>query len=94
MFIHNPNAYDIDGDSLAYEFTSPLQGVDMPVPDYKLPDEVGASINNHITINPKTGEIYWDSPKIQGEYNITILVKEYRQGKLINSILKRYTDSN
>ncbi|MCB9310124.1 MAG: gliding motility-associated C-terminal domain-containing protein [Lewinellaceae bacterium] len=88
VFIHNPNAYDIDGDSLAYEFTSPLQGVDMPVPDYKLPDEVGASINNHITINPKTGEIYWDSPKIQGEYNIAILVKEYRQGKLINSILR------
>ncbi|MEZ4911278.1 MAG: gliding motility-associated C-terminal domain-containing protein [Saprospiraceae bacterium] len=88
VFIHNPNAFDIDGDSIAYEFTTPLQGENLPVPDYKLPDEVGSGSDNRITINPSTGEIIWDSPKIQGEYNIAILVKEYRNGKLINAILR------
>lgn len=88
IFIHNPNAFDIDGDSLAYEFTTPLQGPNLPVPDYKLPDEVGGGNDNRITINSLTGEIIWNTPKIQGEYNIAILVKEFRNGKLINTILR------
>jgi gliding motility-associated-like protein len=88
VFIHNPNAYDVDKDSLAYEFAVPLQGVNMPVPDYKLPDQIGAVIGNQLTINAVTGEIRWDSPKLQGEYNIAIRIKEYRNGKLINVILR------
>ena len=38
-FIHNPNAYDSDGDSLAFEFFVPYQGINDPVPNYKLPDQ-------------------------------------------------------
>ncbi|MBK8516319.1 MAG: gliding motility-associated C-terminal domain-containing protein [Saprospiraceae bacterium] len=88
LFIHNPNAYDVDKDSLAYELATPLQAVNTPVPGYKLPDEIGTSVGNQLTINPITGEIRWDSPKLQGEYNIAIRVKEYRNGKLINVILR------
>ncbi len=88
LFIHNPNAYDIDGDSLAYELTAPLQGLNTPVPGYKIPELIGSSQNNFFTINPITGEVRWDSPKLQGEYNIAIKIKEYRNGKLINVILR------
>ncbi|MCZ2100006.1 MAG: gliding motility-associated C-terminal domain-containing protein [Chitinophagales bacterium] len=88
VFIHNPNAYDPDGDSLAYELTPPLQDINVPVPGYRYPNEVGTVSGNRLTINPTTGEIRWDSPKIQGEYNIAIKIKEYRNGRLINVILR------
>lgn len=88
VFIHNPNAYDPDGDSLAYELTTPLQDLNSPVPGYRLPNEVGTISGNRLSINPITGEIRWDSPKLQGEYNIAIKIKEYRNGRLINVILR------
>lgn len=88
LFIHNPNAYDPDGDSLAYELTAPLQSLNTSVPGYKLPDEIGSSAGNSFTINAITGEVRWNSPKLQGEYNIAIRIKEYRNGKLINVILR------
>jgi len=88
LFIHNPNAYDPDGDSLAYELTAPLQALNTPVPGYKLPDEIGSAAGNSFTINPITGEVRWNSPKLQGEYNIAIRIKEYRNGNLINVILR------
>jgi gliding motility-associated-like protein len=88
VFIHNPNAYDPDGDSLAYELTTPLQDLNSPVPGYRYPNEVGTVSGNILTINPITGEIRWDSPKLQGEYNIAIKIKEYRNGRLINVILR------
>ncbi len=88
LFIHNPNAFDLDGDSLAYELTAPLQDINTPVPLYVSPDLIGTSTNNSFTINALTGEIRWNSPKLQGEYNIAILIKEYRNGVLINTILR------
>jgi len=88
LFIHNPNAFDLDGDSLAYELTAPLQGVNTPVPLYVDPSQIGTSSNNTFTINALTGEIRWNSPKVQGEYNIAIIIKEYRNGILINTILR------
>jgi gliding motility-associated-like protein len=88
LFIHNPNAYDADGDSLAYELAAPLAGLNTPVPGYKYPDEIGAVGGNSFTINVITGEVRWNSPKLQGEYNIAIRIKEYRNGKLINVILR------
>jgi gliding motility-associated-like protein len=88
LFIHNPNAFDVDGDSLAYELAAPLQAVNTPVPLYRYPDQIGVSSGNTFTINPVTGEVRWNAPKLQGEYNIAIRVKEYRNGKLINIILR------
>ncbi|MCO6463181.1 MAG: gliding motility-associated C-terminal domain-containing protein [Saprospiraceae bacterium] len=88
VFIHNPNAYDPDGDSLAFELAVPLQDINTPVPGYKYPDQVGVSSGNDISINSRTGEVIWDSPKLQGEYNIAIRIKEYRNGRLINVILR------
>lgn len=87
-FTHNPNAFDPDGDSLRYELTTPLQAMSTPVPGYKFPDQIVTGPDNQISINPVTGEVIWDSPKVQGEYNIAIRILEYRQGKLINVVLR------
>ncbi len=87
-FVHNPNAYDADGDSLAYELVPPLMGQGEPVSGYKFPNEILPGINNIAVINAKTGDFTWVSPPQLGEYNIAILIKEYRKGVLINSIIR------
>jgi len=88
IFKHNPNAYDIDGDSISYELIVPLQAKNTPVPDYKYPDVIGAGANNHFTFNEKTGDLIWDTPQIAGDYNVAFKVNEYRNGKLITSTIR------
>lgn len=87
-FIHNPNAYDPDGDSLSYELIVPLEKEGEVVPNYFFPDEIEPGSNNKLTLNPVTGEIIWDSPPEAGDYNIAFKIHEYRQGQLLNSIIR------
>lgn len=87
-FVHNPNAFDPDGDSLAYEWSVPLQDVGSQVPNYFFPDQIEPGPDNQITLDERTGEIVWDSPKRRGQYNMAIKVKEYRNGVLINTITR------
>lgn len=87
-FVHNPNAYDPDGDSLAYEWGVPLQDVGSPVPNYIFPDQIEPGPENQITLDEKTGDIVWDSPQRRGQYNMAIRIKEYRNGVLINTITR------
>ena len=87
-FIHNPNAYDIDGDSLSYELVIPLQAEGQVVPEYKFPSEVSPGPDNQIYLDPVTGDFIWDSPKQTGEYNIAIKINEYRNGVLLNSVIR------
>jgi len=88
VFVHNPNAYDPDGDSLSYELVTPMSSATEEVPNYLLPDKVGAGINNLITLNPVTGEFTWDSPQLPGEYNIAIKINEWRNGRIISSVVR------
>lgn len=85
IFIHNPNAFDVDGDSIAYEYTIPKSNRATDVPDYIFPDEIDSGDNNQITLDPITGTFTWMTPQRPGEYNIAFKIKEYRQGVLINS---------
>ncbi len=88
IFKHNPNAYDIDGDSISYELIVPLQAKSTPVPAYKYPDAIGAGVKNHFSFNEITGDLIWDSPQIAGDYNVAFKVNEYRNGKLITSTIR------
>ena len=82
-FYHNPGAFDPDGDSLSYKLVSCLGLNGEVVPGYSLP-----LASSTISIDPITGDLYWDSPILQGEYNIAILIEEWRSGILIGSILR------
>lgn len=88
VFIHNPNAFDIDGDSLHYQLIIPLQGENSIVPDYVFPDEIAAGTNNQLTLDGDTGDLIWNAPQVAGEYNVAILIEEYRQGVLINQMIR------
>ncbi len=87
-FIHNVNAYDRDGDSLSYEFITPLQSVGMEVPNYNFPDEIRPGPMNTLTIDEVTGDIVWDAPQQAGEYNLAMIIIEYRQGIPIDTIIR------
>lgn len=87
-FQHNPNAYDPDGDSLSYHFTIPLQDNGVEVPRYSYPDRIDPGPNNRLTINEVTGDILWDAPQRQGEFNIAMIIIEWRNGIPIDTTLR------
>ncbi|MFH1161041.1 MAG: gliding motility-associated C-terminal domain-containing protein [bacterium] len=82
-FLHNPGAYDPDGDSLSYRLVTCLGAMGLPIQGYTLPPATDS-----LTLNPITGDFYWDSPPQQGEYNVAILIEEWRNGMKIGSILR------
>ena len=87
-YIHNPNAYDPDGDSLSYELIVPLQDSGMLVPNYIFPDQIGPGPGNKISLDPVTGDFVWNAPTFAGTYNIAIRIHEYRNGIRINSLIR------
>jgi len=83
IYIHNPGAYDIDGDSLSYSLITCRGAEGLNIPGYTLPISTDS-----IGINPVTGDLLWVVPPIQGEFNIAILIEEYRQGIKIGSVTR------
>ncbi len=83
IFIHNPSAYDPDGDSLAYKLTTCLGQDGVPIANYSLPPAA-----NSLTINVYTGDLVWDYPMEVGIYNIAILIEEWRGGIKLGQILR------
>jgi gliding motility-associated-like protein len=75
LYIHNPAAYDPDGDSLSYKLTICRGANGEPIPGYTYPQ---ASID--FTINETTGDLIWNTPMVQGEYNVAFIIEEWRNG--------------
>lgn len=87
-FIHSPNAYEPDGDSLAYELIVPLQDVNLEVPNYLFPEDIAPSSANNFFFDNQTGEIRWEAPPIQGEFNIAFRIIEFREGVAIDTMIR------
>ena len=82
-FVHVPNAFDADGDSLVYELNVPLQGPGTPVPNYFWPNEIAAGPNNIVMLDASTGKLSWNVPQEEGAYGISMVVRAFRNGKLV-----------
>ena len=83
LYLHNPSAYDPDGDSLSYRLVT-CKGLDgIEIAGYTLPQA-----SNSFEIDPLTGELRWDVPQLQGEYNVAIMVEEWRHGVKIGSVVR------
>ena len=83
LYLHNPSAYDPDGDSLSYRLVT-CKGQDgMEIAGYTLPQA-----SQSFDIDPITGELRWDVPVLQGEYNVAIMVEEWRHGVKIGSVVR------
>lgn len=81
VFIHNANAFDPDGDSLAYELIYCKGAEGLPIPGYTYP-----AASNFFNLNPITGDLIWDSPVGCGEFNVAFLIKEFRNGVQIGFV--------
>ena len=83
LYLHNPSAYDPDGDSLSYRLVT-CKGQDgMEIGGYTFPQA-----SQSFEIDPVTGELRWESPVLQGEYNVAIMVEEWRHGVKIGSVVR------
>ncbi|MEM9920463.1 MAG: gliding motility-associated C-terminal domain-containing protein [Bacteroidota bacterium] len=88
-FVHNPTAFDPDGDSLAYRLIVPMQAINTPIVGYSFPDQVSPDpVENQIFFSELTGEFRWDSPQRLGEYNIAMYIIEYRNGNPIDTMIR------
>ena len=98
-YIHNPGAFDADGDSLAYRLIEPQKsaspGKGVNITSYVPPNlvqppgttENGAS-PSILSLDPLTGDLIWDSPAKMGFYNVAFVVEEWRNGVLIGEIVR------
>ncbi|NJN32892.1 MAG: hypothetical protein HC817_00150 [Saprospiraceae bacterium] len=87
-FIHSFNAFDPDGDSVAYRLITPLQAPNRVVPGYTFPDKIRASANNRIRLDERSGEFIWETPQEAGEYNVAFHIISYRNGSAIDTTIR------
>lgn len=77
-FEHNPGAYDADGDSLYYSLTT-CYANGQAIFGYSFPPNMSGS-----SIDPVKGDLVWCTPTMVCQYNIAILIKEYRRSPYNN----------
>jgi len=83
LFVHNPGAYDPDGDSLSYSLTECTGENGEPIDGYTLPPAT-----NYIGIDEVTGDFVWNTPPDTGKYNVAIQINEWRDGIKIGSLIR------
>lgn len=105
-FVLDFSATDKDEDSLSYEFAPAYDGGDFTSSQDQTPPAqppynnvnynlfVGYSgvepLGENVTINPRTGLISGIAPDVPGRYVVNVLVKEWRNGKLISTHQKDF----
>ena len=83
VFIHNPAAYDPDGDSLSYKLTICTEKDGRPIEGYTLPPA-----SDTLYVDPYTGDLTWITPSDSGWFNIAIDIEEWRDGVKIGNIVR------
>lgn len=89
-YIHNPGAFDPDGDSLSYELVIPMQEKEFQVTNYRFPnvEEFYQEYNEgsegglgppSFSLDSIIGDLIWDAPGSEGEYNFAFRVVEWRK---------------
>ena len=85
-YIHNPGAYDPDGDSLSYGIEIPKQGFEREVNNYRDPASAEFSKNREdgsspafLRVDPVFGDLIWDAPGTAGQYSVAMRITEWRK---------------
>ncbi len=97
-YIHNPNGFDADGDSLSYKLYVPQKSLGKGVGTnigYVHPNSIGGPGSTEagaspatFSMNPVTGDLIWDAPASKGQYNVAFIVEEWRDGVRIGQIIR------
>ncbi len=83
IFIHNPGAWDSDGDSISYKMDTCRFDNGAKIPGFSLPNA-----SNSIYVDAITGDLVWDTPVEIGIYNVAMQIEEWRKGIKISSIVR------
>lgn len=83
IFIHNPAAYDPDGDSLSYKLTICTKEDGKPIPNYTYPPA-----SHKFYVDSISGDLVWDAPTALGIYNVAMEIQEWRAGIKIGSVVR------
>ena len=76
LYIHNPGAWDPDGDSLSYSLTN-CRGLNgAQITETYSP----VLVQDSVEIDPITGDFVWDVPQSAGEFNFALVITEHRKG--------------
>jgi gliding motility-associated-like protein len=81
LFIHNPSAFDPDGDSLSYNLTVCTREDAKPIEGYTLPPAT-----HSIRVDSISGDLIWNTPADTGKFNVAMDINEWRNGKKIGVV--------
>lgn len=97
-YSYNNGGVDPNGDSVAFEVTTPLTHngncasaaslctYQSATPSYSIPTNPFQT-NNTFAISPTTGEMTF-TPSLQGSHTVSVRAKEYRNGTFIGSVMR------
>ncbi|MDR2834686.1 MAG: gliding motility-associated C-terminal domain-containing protein [Bacteroidales bacterium] len=83
LFVHNPGAFDVDGDSLAYRLTICRSDNGLPISGYTYPPA-----SDTLYVDAYTGDFVWKNPTTVGVYNVAMIIEEWRKGVKIDEIIR------
>jgi gliding motility-associated-like protein len=83
VFIHNPAAYDPDGDSLSYQLTVCTRDDGKPIENYTNPPAT-----HSFRVDSISGDLIWDTPADTGVFNAAMEIQEWRNGKKIGIVVR------
>src|SRR5690606_37345300 len=97
-YSYNNGGVDPNGDSVAFEVTTPLThsgncaaapslcAYQSATPAYSIPSNPFQT-NNTFSISPTTGEMTF-TPSLQGAHTVSVRANEYRNGTFIGSVMR------
>lgn len=83
LFIHNPAAFDPDGDSLSYKLTKCTREDGIPIENYTFPPAT-----NKFYVDSISGDLIWDTPADTGKFNVAMEIQEWRNKKKISVVVR------
>ena len=83
VFIHNPAAFDPDGDSLSYKLAESTRDDGKKIDGYKFPPATDS-----IWVDSVTGDLIWDTPADTGAFNVAMEIQEWRNGIKIGVVVR------
>jgi len=83
VFIHNPAAYDPDGDSLSYKLTVCTRDDGKPIENYSLPPAT-----HSIKVDSISGDLIWNTPADTGKFNVAMEIQEWRNHVKIGVVVR------
>lgn len=81
--VHDPGAFDPDGDSLSFELVAPLGSECSSIMGYAFP--TGAVL---AWLDPASGVFHWNHPPAPGHWSLCIRGTEWRNGQLIGQVTR------